>query len=429
MDTIVSQSIALAIMIFFSAFFSSAETALTTVNKIRVRALIDEGNKRALTLNKILENKSKMLSAILIGNNIVNISASALATLLAQELIGNEAVSLSTGLLTIVVLIFGEITPKTLATINSEPMALFFAPIIYILIVILTPIIFIINKMAGVVLMIFHVDPNQKEEVITETELRTIVDVSHEEGILETEEKKIITKIFDFGDATAKDIMVPRIDMVAIEVDSSFEELMELFRTEKYTRLPVYKETTENVIGIINVKDILLLNTINPETFHIKDYLREAFYTYESKPLTDLMLAMKKTSVNISIVLDDYSDAVGLITLEDILEEIVGEIRDEYDEDESDLVQSDNQTVFEVSGQTKISDINTELHLNLESDRFESIAGIVIETLDKIPEVGDTVVLEDCKIEVLSLDRKRVDIIRITLLPKEVSSNSAGEDE
>lgn len=409
----------LIILIALSAFFSSSETALTTVNKIRVRALMDEGNRRAIILNRVLENKSKMLSAILIGNNIVNISASALATIIAQELVGNQAVSVSTGLLTIVVLIFGEISPKTVATINAETLALSFAPIIQFLIVVLTPVIFLINLLSGMVLRLFHVDPNQKESSITETELRTIVDVSHEEGIIESEEKKIINKVFDFGDATAKDIMIPRIDMVAIDVDATYDELMDIFRRDKYTRLPVYRENTENVVGIINVKDILLLPSIDPQQFQMKDYLREAFYTYESKSLSDLMLAMRKSSVNISIVLDEYGDAVGLITLEDLLEEIVGEIRDEYDEDEADLVVEENQTVFDVSGQTKISEVNEELHLNLSSDSYESVAGIIMETLDKIPETGDTVTLDECTLEVLSVDRKRVDQIRITLIPKE----------
>lgn len=413
------QSIFLVILIFLSAFFSSSETALTTVNKIRVRSLMEDGNRRAVILNRVLENKSKMLSAILIGNNIVNISASALATIIAQELFGNQAVSVSTGLLTIIVLIFGEISPKTVATINAETLALTFAPIIQFLIIFLTPVIFLINMLSGLVLRLFHVDPNQKESSITETELRTIVDVSHEEGIIESEEKKIINKVFDFGDATAKDIMIPRIDMVAIDEDATYDELMDIFRRDKYTRLPVYRENTENVIGIINVKDILLLPSIDPAAFHMKDYLREAFYTYESKSLSDLMLAMRKSSVNISIVLDEYGDAVGLITLEDLLEEIVGEIRDEYDEDESDLVIEENQTVFDVSGQTKISEVNEELHLDLSSDSYESIAGIIMETLDKIPETGDMVTLEDCTLEVLSVDRKRVDQVRITLLVKE----------
>lgn len=427
MNPITIQSIALVILILLSAFFSSAETSLTTVSAIRVRSLIEEGNKRAVRLNKVLENKGKMLSAILIGNNIVNISASALATMIAQQIGGNEAVSLSTGILTIVVLIFGEISPKTLATVNAEPMALFYAPIIAALIWVLTPLIFIINKLAGLVLKLFHTDPNQKANVITETELRTIVDVSHEEGILETEERKIITKVFDFGDTTAKDIMVPRIDMVAIEVNSSYEELMEVFKRDKYTRLPVYEDTADNVIGIINVKDLLLSGTEPAEDFHIRDYLREAFYTYESKSLTDLMIEMRKAAVNIIIVLDEYSDAVGLITLEDILEEIVGEIRDEYDYDEADLIQSDNQTVFTVSGQTKISDINDELHLNLMSEAYESIAGIIIEALDKIPEIGDTVTFDDCILEVLTLDKKRVDTIRVTLIPKETCDSSDGK--
>ena len=277
MKTILFKVIILFILLVISAFFSSAETSLTTVNKMRIQLLADEGNRRAKVLVKIIENQGKMLSAILIGNNIVNISASALATIVAQEAFGDYAVSIATGILAILVLIFGEITPKTAASLYSEKMALMYARIIYGLMTVLTPVIFIINKLANAFMYIMRIDPNKKESVITENELRTIVDVSHKEGVIEQEEKEMINNVFDFGDSEAKDVMVPRIDMCMVSIDVSYDELMSVFKEFRYTRMPVYKDTTDNVIGIINIKDLLFYDKCSP--FDISNNLRPAFYT------------------------------------------------------------------------------------------------------------------------------------------------------
>ena len=320
----VIQLLSLMILLALSAFFSSSETALTTVNKIRVRTLAESGVERAVILSKVIEQQGKMLSAILIGNNIVNLSASSLMTTLTIKVFGNKAVGLATGVLTLLILVFGEITPKTLSTISAETMALRSAKIIYMLMWLLTPVIVVVNKLSLWVLMLMKVDPNKKQEMITEDELRTIVEVSHEEGVIETEEKKMINNVFDFGDSLAKDIMVPRIDMTFINVDATYEELLDIFREDKYTRIPVYEETTDNVIGIINVKDLLLID--HQEKFSIRDYLRQPLYTYEYKKTSELMVEMRKTFNNIVIVLDEYGATAGLISLEDMLEEIVGEM-------------------------------------------------------------------------------------------------------
>ena len=326
------QLLIILVLVALSAFFSSSETALTTVNKIRIRTLADAGDSRAAMVLKVTGNPGKMLSAILIGNNIVNMYASSLTTLLSSKLFGNEMVGAATGVITFLILIFGEITPKTSATLSSEKMSLRCAGVIFVLMVLFTPFIFVINKLSLLVLKLVGVDPNKKAESITEDELRTIVEVSHEEGVIETEEKKMINNVFDFGDSVAKDVMVPRIDMAFVDVNASYEEVIEIFRQEKYTRFPVYEETTDNVIGILNVKDILLAG--EREQFSVRDYLRAPYYTYEFKKVSELMVEMKKANVNIIIVLDEYGATAGLITLEDMLEEIVGDIRDEYDEDE-----------------------------------------------------------------------------------------------
>ena len=346
----------LFILLMLSAFFSSAETALTMVNKIRMRTLAENGHRQAELVIKIVEDQGKMLSAILIGNNVVNLYASSLATMLATDLFGSRAVGAATGILTLLILVFGEITPKTISTLSSESISLKYAPFIYTLMWVLTPVIFLVNQLSMLVLRLLRVDPNKKPESITEDELRTIVEVSHEEGVIQMEEKKMITNVFDFGENLAKDIMVPRIDMTFINVDATYDELLETFREEKYTRFPVYEESTDNVIGIINVKDLLLLE--GKENFSIRDFLRQPLYTYEFKKAAELMVEMRKTLNNIVIVLDEYGATAGLITLEDMLEEIVGEIRDEYDEDEEESVVEIEPGQYRVNASLKLDDLN-----------------------------------------------------------------------
>ena len=392
------------------------------VNKIRVRNLADAGLSSAQTLMKVLDNQPKMLSAILIGNNIVNISASSLATILVTRAFGDMYVGVGTGILTLLVLIFGEITPKTSATLYSETMALRFAKPIYMIMQVLTPVIFIVDKLSQGVLRLLHVDPNKKQDAITEDELRTIVEVSHEEGVIESDEKKMIYNVFDFGDSVAKDIMVPRIDMTFIDVDATFSEVIEVFREVKYTRYPVYEETTDNVIGIINIKDLLL--TENQKKFCIRDYLREPLYTYEFKKTAELMVELRKTQNNIAIVLDEYGATAGLITLEDMLEEIVGEIRDEYDEDEEDLIRRIGPREYVVEAAMKLDDLNDQLGLDLESEDYDSIGGFIIGLLDHLPEEGEEVTHKTLRFVVDKVDRNRIDKIHLYIQEEETESES-----
>lgn len=410
------QICTVVVLLGLSAFFSSAETALTTVNRMRVRTLAEAGDKKAVTLTKVIEDPGKMLSTILVGNNIVNLSASSLMTTLAMELFGSKAVGLATGILTLLILVFGEISPKTLATIHSERLALQYARVIYLMMTLLTPVIYCINQLSMGFLFLLRVDPNKKQEAITEDELRTIVEVSHEEGVIESEEKKMINNVFDFGDSVAKDVMVPRIDMVMVDVDTTFEELMEIFRREKFTRFPVYEETTDNVIGIINVKDILLAER---QAFTIRDFLRQPLYTYEYKKTSELMAEMRKTLHNIIIVLDEYGATAGMVTLEDMLEEIVGEIRDEYDEDEEDEVRMIAADEYLVSGSTKLDDLNSWLDLKLESEDYDSIGGLVIGLLDHLPEEGEEVCHEGLRLVVECVEKNRIEKIHLYILSQE----------
>lgn len=425
-SSVATQIIILIILLFFSGFFSSAETSLTTVNKIRMRSLAEEGNKRAKKVIEITEDSGKMLSAILIGNNIVNLSASSITTSIAYSF-GGSAVAAATGIITLLILIFGEISPKTLATIHSEKLSLAYAYPIDFIMKITTPFIFIVNSLSRAVLFILRVNPNAKPDAMTESELRTIVDVSHEDGVIESEEKEMIYNVFDMGDAKAKDVMVPRVHMTFADVNSTYEELIDIFREDKFTRLPVYEETTDNVIGTINMKDLLLFD--NKKEFHIRDILREAYFTYEYKSISELLVEMREASFNIAIVLDEYGETAGLITLEDLLEEIVGEIRDEYDENEEDDFKEINKFEYVVEGSINLDDLNDELKTNLESEDYDSLGGFIIERLDRLPEVNDEVTTADgIRLVVESLDKNRVEKVHI-YLPEQFYEQPDEENE
>ena len=365
------------VLLALSAFFSSAETAYTTINRIRLRTLIEEGNTAAKRVERIIHNPGKMLSAILIGNNIVNLSASSLMTIFSTNVFGSRSVGAATGVLTLLVLIFGEISPKTMASVHAERIALLYSVPVSALIWLLTPVIFIVNFLSrGLMLLL------------------------------------------DFGDTQAKDIMIPRADMVFANIDDSYDDLLEIFKKEMFTRLPVYENTTDNVIGIINMKD-LLLHEGPKEDFHIRNILREAHFTYEYKKISELMLEMKDYSVNFTIVLDEYGSTAGLITFEDLLEEIVGEIRDEYDSAEEELIQQVGPNEYIIEGSMKLDDINDALELSLDSEDYDSIGGLIIELLDHLPQVGESVTTADgIRLVVDSLDKNRIEKVYM-YLPQE----------
>jgi len=397
-----------------SAFFSSAETALMTSNKLRIRNLAENGDKRAEKVLEITANTDKMLSAILIGNNIVNLSASALSTTLTLKMFGSSLVGIATGILTFLILVFGEITPKNVASKNAENIALKYIGIISVLVVILTPVIYVVNKVAGIVISLF-VKNNDDNNMVTEDELRAMVEVSHEDGVIEKEEKKMIVNVVDFGDTVAGDIMLPRVDMVMVSVESSYGEILKIFREERYTRIPVYEESPDNVIGILNVKDFLLIE--DKENFSVKEHLREPLYTYEYKKTSSLMVDMRKTGANIVIVLDEYGTTVGLITLEDMLEEIVGEIRDEFDADEDEGITKISETEYLIDGSTNLDDVNDRIGLELSSEEYESIGGIIMEKLGRLPVEGEVITFDNIILTVKKMDHARIEKVGLKLKP------------
>lgn len=423
------QLIILVILLFASAFFSSAETALTAVNKVRLQAILDEkGDKRASIALKMLENRSMMLSAILIMNNIINLSASALTTTMAIKMFGSMYIAVATGVLTFVLIIVGEITPKNIATIKSEELSLSYARTVYLFVKILTPVVIVIDKLSSVIIRMFGVDPSESRAAITEYELRSIVETSHEDGVIESEEREMINNVVDFGDSCAKDVMIPRIEMSSVNVDATYDELKEIFFEKKYTRLPVYEESTDNIVGVLNMKDFLFYE--NYDGFNIRSLMREPNFTFEYKKTSDLLVEMRQNSLSMIFVLDEYGTTVGLVTLEDLLEEIVGEIRDEYDDDEDDLIQQINEREYIVDGSMKLDDINNAIGTEFESEEYDSIGGLIIEKLEHIPEPSESVTLDDGIIlSVLSMDKTHIEKVKVFLPEETTTDEEPTEDQ
>ena len=417
----VAQLIIIIVLIFLSGFFSSAETAFSTLNRVRMRNLEEEGSKKAARVNKILESYSKMLSAILIGNNIVNLTASSLTTAFVIGVCGNAYIGLGTGILTIVVLLGGEIIPKTWANLNSEKLALAYSSVIYALMKVMTPVIFIVDLLSKGILKLLHVDPNKKMDTITESELKTYVDVSHEDGQIESDEREMIYNIFEFSDTCVKDIMIPRTNMVTVNADESVNDLIKIFHESMYTRIPVYQEDKDSMIGFVNIKDLFIARISGQKNITLKSLLREAYYTYEYKKNADLLLEMREKSMNVAFVLNEYGSTVGMVTLEDLLEELVGEIRDEYDEDEKELIQKIDDRSYLIEGSMSLSDINDSIGTSLNSDDYDSIGGIIIGQLDRLPEDNESVVLADgTTLQVKGIDQNRILHVLLTLPePKE----------
>lgn len=415
------QIFILVILLFLSGFFSSAETALTTVNVIQVQLLVDEGSKKAKRVLWILDRKTEMLSAILIGNNIVNISASALMTTLTIRLLGNVYVGLMTGVLTCLVLIFGEIMPKSLASTYSLKLSLAYSGVIFLLMKVLGPFVFIVEKVRVLMCHILHIDADAKGSTMTEDELKTLVDVGLEEGAIENDEFEMISNVFSLDDSLAKDIMVPRIDMVFVALDSSYDELMDIYEQDKYTRYPVYNENRDTVIGTINIKDLINISEGNKKDFHVGRFMREPHFTFEHKEVGTLLMEMKAEALSIVIVLDEYGATAGLVTLEDILEEIVGEIRDEFDKDERDSIAAlKSEGEYLIDGSTNLDDVNDELKTDFKSEEYDSIGGYLIEYLDRLPKSGERIELEDGTLIIAEVvKRNRVEKVHVILKQNE----------
>lgn len=381
-----------------------------SLSKIRIRHMVEDGVKGAKLVEKLTEDPNKLLGSILVGNNVVNIGASALATSVAMKAFGESGVGIATAIMTILILIFGEITPKSIAKQKSEGVSLKVSSSVNIIVKILKPFVAIFTFISSTVLKLFGGDLNKDQPFITQEELKTMVDVGEEEGVLEEEEKEMIFNVFEFGDIQVKDVMVQRVDIVALGLDSTYDDVIDIIKEEQFSRIPVYNESIDDIIGIMYVKDLILLN--NKDNFKVKDCIREAYYTFEFKKVTELFKEMKKSRNHMAVVLDEYGGTVGIVTIEDLLEEIVGEIEDEYDEleEEIEVVKEDE---YIVDGRIRLDDLSELIGVKMESEEFDSIGGFVIGQLGRIPEPKEEVSYENMRFVVEEIDKNRIKKVRI----------------
>ena len=420
MDPSHSYSFSFAILgvcFIMSAFFSCAETALLSVSKIRIRTLVEEGNKRAKLVERLIDDTDSLLSTILVGNNLVNIGASSLSTVLAVEFFGDAGAGIATGAVTLVILIFGEITPKSIATKYADSISLAIAGTIHFFVTILKPIVVILNSVTGFIVRLFGGD-RQIGPTLTEEELKTYVTVSHEEGIIEEEEKEMIHNVFVFGDTEIKEVMTPRIHVVSISDDVTYDELLEIYKEQRFSRIPVHNsEDNDDIIGVLNVKDLLLVD-IDKENFNVRDYAREAFVVYEFNHISDAferMRSNKKSSL--AIVLDEYGVMSGIVTIEDMIEEIVGEIGDEYDIEE-ETIKMIGENTFLIDGSVSFNEINDVLGTNFQSDDFESIGGLVLGEIGE-PELHRELKIGRATLSIEKIHKNRIEQLKMVFVDTE----------
>ena len=406
-----SQIIALVFLVAMSAVFSSSETAITSVSKIKVRQLDQKDNKNAHLLKKLHDNMQATISTILIGNNIVNIAASSIATILFTNIFHQNGALVSTVVMTVFVLIFGEVLPKTIAQYKNKSVALKFSRFIYLLTIIFKPIVKVLNLLTRLVIKIFIGD-NGDSSTLTEEELKTLVEVSEEEGVLKDQETEIMINALELKETLAVDIMTPRTSMASVDIEDAENDLREIIKNITYSRIPFYEDNIDDIIGVLHIKELAHKIIEDDHDFKIRDILKPAFYAYEYIPVVDLFKQMRAKNISISIIIDEYGGTSGLVTMEDILEELVGEIDDEYDNEKEVTKINDNE--YLVDPEMRIDEVNERFDLNLQSEKFDSIGGFVIELLDRMPKSKDEVEFENLKFVVVNVDKRKITQLMIT---------------
>jgi putative hemolysin len=427
----------LLVLIFllgWSAFFSAAETAFFSLNRIRLRSMVNEKAEGAAKVWKLLETPDKLRRAILVADNSVNIGATVIAVQLAFRHFNNEGTAIGVSLvgMILIVLIFGETFPTLLAETYPKGFAFRVAGFFIVFIRVLNPIIIFLISLSNLMMRLFGWKKRERKPRITEEELRSLVDVGHLEGIIDPEEKKMIHNVFQFGDSQVKDIMIPRTDIVAIEVDSTFDEIWEQFQKEQYSRIPVYKNTIDNIIGILHVKDVFFFHG-KQENFDIHKIIRKPYYTYENKRIADLFEDMRKKRLQMIVVADEYGGTAGIVTMQDMVEEIFGDIGDEY-EDIIDEIQQVAPGEYIIDGLTRLNVINDELGTDLESEHYETIGGFITGIIGRFPKKGEVVVYNDLRWVILEVYRTRVKRLKLSIMEPllenlQEQSNSKDEND
>jgi len=431
LDTDSSMLIFLVALLVLSAIFSSAETAFLSTNKIRLRNLQEDGDKKADLVLDLLENQNRLISTLLVGNNIVNISSSALATKMATDYFGDAGVGIATGIMTLLVLVFGEVVPKNLAAAHAEGWAMFIAPFMKVMSVILTPVVVLLTKLSDTVVR-FSKKNKEEDQTITEDEFKILVNVGQEEGVFDESETEMINSIMEFDETYVKAIMVPRIDIVAVDVEDSINEALRLIIDGGHSRIPAYEDSIDNIVGILYAKDIFEHLDADFNELKVKALIRDAYYIPETKKVSDLLNELRLKKVHMAIILDEYGGTNGLVTIEDLIEEIIGDIQDEYDVEEDLIVMhSDNQLVADA--RAPIGDVEEAFDVELDEDILEdseadTIGGLAFEHLGGIPEVDDEVTVGRFLIRIVNVSGRRITKVEVTLLPPEEDEDEEDEE-
>ncbi len=405
----------LVVLVLLSAFFSASETAISTVNRIRMRNYADEGNKKAQKVIHMADNYDKTLSTILVGNNIVNIAFASLSTMLFTNLFGVSGVGIATLVSTVVVLIFGEILPKSMAKEFSDSFALTVTYPLYWIMLVLTPVVYIFIGIKKGVMRVFK--PQKKQVSVTEQELKYIIEEIEDEGVLEKQESELVRSALDFDEITAEEILTPRVDVVSVEAGASIETIKNLFVEEHYSRIPVYEDSIDNIIGVLYSKDFFTAYIKGGE-FAVREMLQSVIFIPPKKKISELFSELQKSKSHLAVVTDQYGGNMGIVTLEDILEELVGEIWDEYDEDERDFVPLDENT-FEISGDLRVSDLVEELKIEglIIETGSNSAGGWALESFGHIPAEGESFINGILKVTVKEVFENRIIRLIVQILP------------
>lgn len=414
MQAVIWQWTVLVVLIVASAFFSAAETALTGVSRIRLRTLVENGHQRAMLVEELKARPQRLLATILVGNNIANIAASALFTTLIIQLLGpDNAITIATAVLTLIILVFGEIAPKSIAAHNPEGVSYRVAQPIRWLMRILSPLVWLLTLISGTLVKLLGT-PARLNDDVTEDEIRTLVNVGEELGVIEGAESRMIHSVLELTDTPVRNVMVPRTAVTAIAADISHDELINIIRQEGYSRLPVYDGEIDNIIGLLHVKDVCGLTDDQRQGFDLLQHLRPTIYVLETKRSGLVLRELQKHRVYMAIIIDEYGGTAGLVTIEDLIEEIVGEIVDEYDVEDPPVEVLDEFTAF-FDARLTVEEVNAELNIKLPVDRAETIGGLIYDLLGRIPKIGESATVGRVLLSVDKMDRRSIERVKVSV--------------
>ncbi len=418
----------LVISLFLCAMASAAETALTSISRLKLKNLVASGDEQAIEIDRLLTNPNKLLSTILVVNSVAVIVASSMATVLALSFSATYGELLSSIIISLVVLIFCEITPKTAAVQNPVRWARIFIGPVRAAAWVLTPIVWSLSAITNFLVRLVGGEMKHRGPFVTEEELRLLVSVGEKEGVLEEEETEMIHSIFEFADTTVREVMIPRIDMVTLESDATVDEAVDLALEAGFSRIPVYEESIDEIIGVLYTKDMLKQLRQGHDTLPIRDLVRPAYFVPETKKLDDLLREIQQQRVHMAIVVDEYGSVAGLVTIEDLVEEIVGDIQDEYDREEKLYEQiSENEYVFDAK--ISIDDFNELMGTNLDDQDYDTLGGFLYAQLDKIPNPGDTITFQDMIFTVLSTRGRRITQVRVEIHHQSPQTDPDAEEQ